>query len=174
MLRFGNQLTVTSPLIATCLVFERDGRWTAAVRRLSVAGRLRVRRVVSWRMCEERLAEFPDCVVFVELRPAAATEHVRRLAEGIDRHRRAMWVVVGTAELDAWQWPLREFGVVDVVLAPTHLNRTASIVQRHGRRVAPPSSSLEQRVARLLPWPEWAEKFRIVNPAERTVEAGSA
>lgn len=174
MKRLGTQATVTTPLQTTCLVFERNGRWTAAVRRMLADSRAVVRRVGSWQLGLDHLAESPDCVAFVELCWDGMADRVRRLAEMIERHRRAAWIVVGDSDLATSQWSVREIGVVDVVLAPSQLNRTRAIIERHARRASPRNSPLVQRVARLLPWPELADKFRIANPAERAAETGPA
>lgn len=163
---------MTQPLPTTCLVLERGGRWTAAVRRLAADCRATVRRIASWSLCGERLTESPDSVVFVELHDSALADGLRRLAEGREVYPRAAWIVVGDEQLARWQWLAREAGAVDVLLATSHVPRVRSVLERHARRRRRGRSSLEQRVAQLLPWPELAELFRIVNPAERSSPTG--
>ncbi|MBX7167182.1 MAG: hypothetical protein K1X74_12710 [Pirellulales bacterium] len=130
------------------LVVERRACWAPAIRQATVG---QIDRVVECRSLDEagaRLADWPDCIVGVEVSCFAAAGSVARLERLRRRFPRAAWIALGTSE---WQTAL-ELGVSAAWSQLHELSGIESLAARHFALQPRRRWGVREAIWQRLPW----------------------
>ncbi len=145
---------------ARLIVYERIGRWAAALRRELAAAGLRVWESRNLTDCSQLLAESPASFVIFELSPTNCEETLRNIQNWQAEFPLFRFAVVADRSLGAYEWFIRETGAAHFLCSVRKIGALAETACRHLARVPPLPQSLTERIWANLPWAEGAQTNR--------------
>ncbi len=136
--------------LARLIVCEATCKWTVALRRqLPRDSWSRLSETRSLDDCWRETRTSPTSIVVMEVTTANLEQLAERLPRFGTEFPRACVSVVGSRQLAATQWLMRELGAVHTVFSSRNLNSLVRIIQRHWSRIAG-----EDPTGDPFPWPQ--------------------
>ncbi len=137
------------------IICERKGLWAAVVRR-TLPREIMLRETRSLAECHEELAMAPASLLAVEISPGRLPELLDLLADAGRSFPLARVVAMAPRDCQAYEWLLREAGVVHFATSPRTAAAIARLAVRHAARVPRPRTTFAAQIWESLPWPEAA------------------
>ena len=135
----------------TLIVFESNGTWAAALRRLGLPAPLRMREVRTSGECRENLALSPNAIVTIAATQSNLAAVVDLLVELTDRHTGSTLMVLAERSLLPMELLFREAGAIHVVFSPRQLRHVVESAARYTSHF-PVEAGAADEVWERLPW----------------------